>query len=98
MEKLLGIGEDLLAGKINMDDLKRDAHQYNLYPESIYKKDGSILFMVKLKRTRHLVVLGKGVLLDEFEGDYILSNSGKICPLNNFNSKVLRRHFPFTAH
>ena len=97
MEKLLGIGEDLLAGKINIDDLKREAHQYNLYPESIYKKDGSILFMVKLKRTRHLVVLGKGVLLDEFEGDYILSNSGKICPLNNFNSKVLRRHFPFTA-
>lgn len=97
MDKLLNMCENLLEEKITVDDLRKDAKLYDVYPQSIYIKDNSILFMIKKNRVRQLVVLGEGKLLEEFEGEYILTNRVKICPLNNSNSQILRKTFPFTA-
>lgn len=97
MDKLLNICGDLLEGKKTIEDLRKDADLYNVYPQSIYIKDNSILFMIKKNRVKQLIVLGEGTLLHEFEGEFILSNRGKICSTNHVNSQILRKAFPFTA-
>lgn len=87
----------LLSNEITIDDLKSIAASFNIYPDSINEKDGSLLFLVKVDNVKSLVILKQGPLLEKFEGDIILSGEGKICPLNRVNSRALRDIFPYTA-
>jgi hypothetical protein len=85
---------EILDGSITIDKLKNIS---GIYPSSIYEKDNSYLFLVKLDDSKSLVVLKKSNILDKFEGEPILDENGKICPLNHHNSVILRELFPFTS-
>ena len=97
MEKLISTYNKLLKEKITIETIKKNVDLYNIYPQSIYEKDHSILFMVKHHNIKYLMILGEGPLLDSFEGEFLYSNKGKICPTNHVNSKLLRKYFPFTS-
>lgn len=97
MKDILKLGEDIIEDKIDLNGLKLKAEDYNIYPKSIHEREGSILFLWKKDYEKFLIVLKGGSLLELFQGEDILSKRGKICPLNQKNSEVLRRFFPFTA-
>lgn len=70
-----------------------------IYPDSIYELDGSVLFMVRRKDSKKLVVVGdSSTIFDELQGDIESRDTlkFKICDLTVENSKVIRKHFPFT--
>lgn len=97
MEKLINTYNKLLKENITIKELKKNAALYNIYPQSIYEQDNSILFIIKHNNIKYLILLGEGPLLDSFEGESLSSNKGKICPTNHVNSKLLRKYFPFTS-
>ncbi|HLS53096.1 MAG TPA: tagaturonate epimerase family protein, partial [Tissierellaceae bacterium] len=68
---------------------------HNIYPNSIYEKDKSILFITKHKGSKFLIILGKSQLLNEFKGRSFPSGQGKICDLTYDNSQILGKYFPF---
>src|SRR5699024_10149506 len=97
MNALIDLYNQLLNEGITKEKLKRNVELYNIYPDSIYEKANSILFMTKHSNVKYLIILGVSPLLDSFEGEYLDSHKGKICPTNHTNSKALRESFPFTS-
>lgn len=91
---MIKIFEQLINGNITIDELKKSK---NIYPNSIFVKDESHLFLAKLNNIKSLIVLKKSDVLDSFEGETILDGNGKICPLNHHNCDILRELFPFTS-
>ena len=97
MKIILDICKKILDKEISSEDLKSVSTNYNIYPHSITKVEGSILFLAKLDNVKFLVILEQSPLFTKFEGELILDNRGKICPLNYNNSQYLRETFPFTS-
>lgn len=97
MKSLINTYNTLLEEDITIETIEKNINQYNIYPQSIYQKNNSILFMVKHYNTKYLIILGEGPLLDSFEGEFLSSTKGKICPTSHVNSKLLRKYFPFTS-
>lgn len=97
MKTTIDFLEQLLEGKINADERMFLESLDYIYPDSINKKDDSVLFLAKKMSTKFLIILGKSILFDKFEGELILGNHGKVCPLNHINSQYLREYFPFTS-
>jgi tagaturonate epimerase len=73
--------------------------EYQVYPNSIYDKDGSILFLIKDQATKKLVVFRNSQLFQDFEGspESFKGEEIKICPLSLANAATTRKHFPFTG-
>ncbi len=82
---------------LSADYLKKRADELGIYPNSIHEKDGSTLFLSRDKSGKHLVVLRKSPVYDVFEGEEVVNDGVKICPLNEANANTLRKLFPYTA-
>jgi hypothetical protein len=84
---LAGIRE--LAGK--------NVGSFGVYPDSIYAKNGSYVFIARDNGRKALIVYGGG-LQEEFQGELceIDGEAAKICEMNNDNCRTIRRLFPFT--
>jgi hypothetical protein len=102
MNIIADLGEFTSQNK-NIDELKslvKTKPEYNsIYPESLHELNGSILFLIKTKLGKELIVTGSGSsIFNELEGE-IHSEKGigfKNCPLSVANSKVIQKYFPFT--
>ncbi len=97
MKNILDICEKLLSKEMSLNELKSVSTSYNIYPDSIIKAEGSMLFLAKQDTLKSLVILEQGPLFEKFEGEVIPGGRGKICPLNHNNSQSLREVFSFTA-
>lgn len=86
--------EDFLRKNGKSDELKNIE---SIYPDSIYERDGSSIFLANFKGEKTLIILGKGEVFNKFQGDLILDGEAKLCPLNHGNAKVIREILPFTA-
>lgn len=80
------------------DAARKNFKSYGVYPDSIYKKSMSYVFIAREKGKKALIVYG-GQLLQEFQGEQceVDGVAAKICEMNNKNCEALRRLFPFTV-
>ncbi|MBN2884219.1 MAG: hypothetical protein JXN10_11870, partial [Clostridia bacterium] len=69
-----------------------------IYEDSRYENSSCACFMARNEREKFLVVTG-GAKAGDFEGESLLLDGKKVkkCPLNVFNSRLIRVIFPFTA-
>ncbi len=69
-----------------------------IYAASINRCQGSLLFILKQKTDKKLVVFGPGEAYADFEGDEqnIDGIPFKVCSLNHHNCVIIRREFAFT--
>lgn len=87
----------LIDDNTEVEVLKDKAGTYGIYPCSIRKKEGSILFMVKQEKDKKLVVIGESEIYEKFEGneEYIGDKKLKVCETSHKNCIILREIFPF---
>lgn len=91
------IGRDAKLDPGKLRKIARSERGCGIYPDSIHKFGDNLLFIARGKSEKMLIVAGSGE--NDFEGNAGDSLEGlriKICPMNAANSKVLRKHFPFT--
>lgn len=76
----------------------KDFDSYEVYPDSIFYEGGSYFFIAIFENSKKLIILNRSELSEEFFGFETEFEKGfaKICDLNNGNSEVLRKAFPFT--
>lgn len=53
---------------LELTDVMSKLSQYAVYPRSVYKKDGSILFMGKVEGEKKLFIVNQSQIFDEFSG------------------------------
>ncbi len=82
---------------LNVDTLKERADELGIYPRSIQEKEDSILFLSHDSDGKHMIIIHKGPVYDAFEGEEVVKEGVKKCPLNKTNSDILRKLFPYTA-
>ncbi|MDI3548758.1 MAG: tagaturonate epimerase [Halanaerobiales bacterium] len=77
---------------------KKKASKYDIYKNSIQKRDNSLLFISKTKLGKDLIILNQSKIFDKFQGR-VINRDGmilKIAPLNHENAEILREEFEFT--
>lgn len=77
--------------KLDVLNMKGEAKNYGVYPESINEKDGSLFFLAKDETSKFLVVIGDAAA--KFEGTE--EDGAKVCPISVANYKALAEFFPF---
>ncbi|MFW6007279.1 MAG: tagaturonate epimerase family protein [Bacillota bacterium] len=82
----------------NMEDIKNEIESYDIYPDSLRKKEGSLLFMTKIENQKKLIIVKEGLLFNQFIGETgkIKGVKIKVAPLSHENAKILRNNFEFT--
>lgn len=91
------IYSDLLDMHLNVEILRERADELGIYPNSIHEKEASILFLAGDKDGKQLIVLKKGPVYDKFQGDELIRDGVKVCPLSDENSNTLRELFSYTT-
>lgn len=97
MEYLKNLYLDLSNGRLNVEYLKKNASKWGIYPRSIHITQGSVLFLIKNRQEKMLVIFNSSPVYQQFIGSEFYKDAIKICPLNSNNSHVLRKLFPFTS-
>ncbi|MBS4200115.1 tagaturonate epimerase family protein [Bacillus sp. FJAT-49732] len=90
MEGLLSVIEELYQGKITASNTR-----VKVYKKSFKEHEQARLIMVKTNGIRYILVVGKGSLFDDLQGENI--GKGKACPLSHENRLVLNRYFDYTV-
>jgi len=78
--------------------VKERITDYNVYPQSLYEKEGSYLFITRIEGEKRLVILNKGAVFSQFTGaeHNIDGYDVKLVELNHQNAVMLREIFSFT--